>query len=140
MRSIFGTVVLIAFALVVSGCDLDTEENFYFNALEITEAKVPENFVLNQTHSIDVSFKIPDNCTFFRGFDPNEEEAAVWNVVAVGSVQTKDNCTATNKVMSSALNITVLLEQPYKLRFYTGKDQDGNAQYLEYEIPVLKEN
>ncbi|MEN1784435.1 MAG: hypothetical protein AAGF77_04770 [Bacteroidota bacterium] len=127
--------------LLVSGlhsCTLDSEENFRFVPLSITEVEVPENFVLNRTHSIEVTFIRPDDCTFFEGFDPVEQAAGTWFITAIGSAINESDCNTTADTITTTFEITVSLNQPYRLNFYTGADSDGNASYLEYEIPVIE--
>ncbi len=124
------------FIALGSSCELDTGENFHFEAMEITGADVPESFTLNSSYAIEVSFLRTDSCTFFQGFDVFEEDSGVLNIVAIGSVLTNEDCSTVDDILSSTFNLTVIFNTTYTLRFYTGDDADGTPQYLEYEVPV----
>lgn len=124
---------------VFYNCELDTGENFHFVSMEITEADVPDFFVLNESHNIEVSFSRPDDCTFFQGFDVFSEGNGRTTVVAIGSVLTEEDCITTDESLTGILTVKAENVDIYTLRFYTGEDTDGNLQYLEYQVPVVDE-
>ena len=105
--------------------------------MEITGADVPEVFILNQSHNMDVTFTRGDNCTFFQGFDVFTDENGTTTVVAIGSVLTEEDCSASEESLSGILTITAQDVSFYTLRFYNGEDAEGNAQYLKYIVPVV---
>ncbi len=137
MKGGFILTLVLALSMVLVGCELDTGENFHFEALEVTEAAVPESFTLNRTHVIQVEFLRGDDCTYFEGFDVFEESGGVLNIVAIGSVLTNEDCTAVNDTLSSALSVIASFDGLYRLRFYAGETEDGTRDYLEYEVPVV---
>ena len=137
MRGYSWQIVICVLTTVLSGCELDTGENFHFGAMEITEAAVPESFMLNSDHEIDVSIVRVDDCTFFEGFDVFEISDRVLNIVAIGSVLTNEDCTVLNDTISSPLRIRVVHDGTYRLLFYSGDDADGDPIYLEYEVPMM---
>ena len=140
MKKILALFLLVFCGLNFSGCELDTGENFHFVSLEITSADVPENFVLDRTHNIRVTYSRPDSCTFFQGFDVFAETGGLRTITAIGSVFTEEDCAQQQESVTGTLTITAILQESYTLRFYTGVDADGNPQYLEYVVPVIEEN
>lgn len=130
---------MVAFSLVLFlfGCELDSGENFYFINLEVVSADFPENFIMGQTHSIAVSYRRPDDCTFFEGFDVLSPDDSTRNVVAIGTVFTNDDCNNTNDLVEATLYFTVLNSESYLFRFYSGRDNTQQPIYVEYEIEVV---
>ena len=117
--------------LFFSSCELDTGENFFFVSMEIKEADVPDFFVLNQSHNMDVTFLRPDSCTYFQGFDVFTDENELTTIVAIGSVLTQEeDCSSTEELLTDVVTITADSAQFYTLRFYVGDDAEGNQQYL----------
>lgn len=137
MKKVFTIALVLACSIFFSNCDLDDKDNFYFVNLEITDADVPDFFVLHQSHNIEVSFSRPDNCTYFQGFDAFSDENGVTTVVAIGSVLTEEDCNPTEESLTGILTITPQVAEFYTLRFYAGTDADGNPQYLEHQVPVV---
>ena len=137
MRRIVTIALALVCGLVSLNCELDTGENFFFVNMEITEADVPDFFILNQSHNMEVTFSRPDNCTYFQGFDVFSDENGVTTVVAIGSVLTEEDRAPSQESLTGILTITTDNVQFYTLRFYTGEDADGNLQYLEYQVPVV---
>jgi hypothetical protein len=129
--------LVILCSLFFSNCDLERDENFYFVNLEITDADVPDFFVLNQSHNMEVTFSRPDGCTYFQGFDVFSDENGMTTVVAIGSVLTDEECTSTQESLTGILTITAQDVEFYTLRFYSGEDAEGNIQYLEHRVPVV---
>ena len=137
MKRVITIALALLCGLVFFNCELDTGENFFFVNMEITEADVPDFFVLNQSHNMEVTFVRPDNCTFFQGFDAFFEENGLTTIVAIGSVLTEEDCTASEESLTGILTIPVQDVAFYTLRFYSGEDSEGAAQYIEYTVPVV---
>lgn len=134
-------VLLAVFiALINNGCSIeDDDANFYFTALEIVDAELPESFDYNKTYEILVNYIKPDSCTNYEGFDVVKDLLTVRNVVAIGSVRTdKDNCTVESIEQTASFNFKVIYTDPYTFKFYTGDNSEGEAQYLEVVVPVNK--
>lgn len=129
-------VFFFSLMLIAGSCDVDTGENFHFEALQVTGAVVPDTFTLNQNHNLKVSFLRPDDCTFFEGFDVTSETGGFRYITAVGSVINNDECSSTNDTISANLTVTPLLNETYHLRFFIGTDAADNTQYLAFDVPV----
>lgn len=133
-------IVLIAsliFGLILVGCELETEENFHFVALEVVEAEVPDNFTLNGLHPINVTYLRPDDCTFFEGFDIVQGENGLRNIAAIGSTLTDRECNQQIDSVQAVLTVNAVFNGTYTLRFYAGSGEDGSPEYIVYEVPVV---
>jgi hypothetical protein len=137
MRKIIFFSVMLSALLILNGCSLEDQENFHFVALPITSVEMPVAFELNKTYDIKVKFQRNSDCTFFEGFDVNNEERTVRNVSAIGSMLTdNDNCTEISQEIEESFRFIVLYNETYLFKFYQGKDENNESQYLEIEVPV----
>ncbi len=134
----FVFLFLIGVALVFSGCSLDSQEpNFYFEPLSIVSAVMPDSFELNQTYQIEVTYKLPNECTGFGGFDVTQQNETIRNVVVFGTARTDmDNCAQTISEKKETFDFICKYNQTYTFRFWQGVDQNDEHQYLEIEVPV----
>jgi len=132
-------VVILAITLFTAfnSCSLnDDGVNFHYEALEITSVDVPEEFNLGQIYTIKVNMLRPNDCTLIEGFDVTKSDVTVRNVVAIGAILDKPDCQPLDQEVQDTFLFEVLYNEPYLFRFYTGKDANGEAQYLEVEVPV----
>ena len=134
-RKLLSIAAFLALILVV-GCEIEPQENFRFVPLEVISANVPEAFVLNAQHNLEITFRRPDNCTFFHDFDISVESNSERNIVVIGSTLSQDGCVENSVEGNATLSFIALENAPYTFRFYTGIDQNGEPIYLEYIIPV----
>lgn len=134
---IFFSLMLSALLLLVTGCSLEDQENFHFVTLPIIGVEMPETFELNKTYEIKVKYQRTSDCTFFEGFDVIKEGTTTRNVAAIGSMLSDDdNCKEILQEVETSFNFIVLYQDTYLFKFYTGKDENDEAQYLEIEVPV----
>lgn len=134
-RKLLSLAAFLALVLVV-GCEIEPQENFRFVPLEVISAIVPEAFVLNEQHDMEITFRRPDNCTFFHDFDIIVESSSERNIVVIGSSLTQDGCLENSVEGNATLRFIAIENAPYTFRFYTGIDQNGEPIYLEYIVPV----
>jgi len=134
-------ILIMACSLFVS-CEVDDDSpNFYFTALNTVEAKMPESFEVGKTYDIEVTYQRPNGCTFFEGFDVSQTAETDRDVVVVGSVLTDEDraCTEAVEEVVATLKFNVIYTKDYVFRFYAGDDDEGNAIYLEYYVPIAEE-
>tara|TARA_R110002050_G_scaffold15706_3_gene48096 strand:+ start:42838 stop:43254 length:417 start_codon:yes stop_codon:yes gene_type:complete len=137
MRDKIFFLLLLLAVLTFAGCSLDDHENFHFVALPITSVEMPESFTLNETYEIKVNYIRESDCAFFEGFDVVKEDTTVRNVAAIGSMLSdSEDCQEVLQEVETSFNFIVLYDQTYLFKFYTGEDENGEAQYLEIEVPV----
>jgi len=139
MKKVLMPLLLFVACSWFSSCDLDDDSpNFYFTTLNVVEADVPESFVFGETYDIDVTYVRPNACTFFEGFDVTRTAETDRDIVVIGSVLTDENraCTEALEEVVATLKFNVIYTEEYHFRFYTGDDENGNATFVEYTIPV----
>ncbi len=130
-------VLLFLMAPLVTSCDLDDDyADFRFVNLRIIDAELPEAFEINETYQIKVTYLRPNNCIFFEGFDITKSDTTVRNVVAFGSELEDSACAQVAGEVVEYFNFTCYYHHTYTFRFWTGEDEDGNAVFLEYDVPV----
>ncbi|WFO14981.1 hypothetical protein M601_013900 [Cellulophaga baltica 4] len=74
---------------------------------------------------------------FFEGFDIVKEDTTIRTVAAIGSMLSdSDDCKEVLEEVETSFNFIVLYPDTYLFKFYTGEDANGEAEYLEIEVPV----
>lgn len=138
MKRTFMALCAFAVALSFYSCDLgDDGPNFHFVPLRIESADMPESFDLDATYRINVTYTLPDGCTYFEGFDVTKEDVTTREVVAVGSQRTDQvACSEAIQTIEDSFDFIVIHSEPYLFRFYQGDDANGDPQFLEVEVPV----
>ncbi|WP_047417732.1 hypothetical protein [Cellulophaga sp. Hel_I_12] len=135
-NKVFFSAILLVL-LSFSGCSLEDQENFHFIALPITSVELPESFNLNETYEIKVTYQRTSSCAYFEGFDVVKEDTTIRNVAVIGSMLSdSDDCEEILQEVETSFNFIVLYSDTYLFKFYTGKDENDEAQYLEIEVPV----
>ena len=138
MKKFILLTLLFVASLSVSSCDLgDDGESYIYVPLKVVSTDLPESFDLNKTYHIKVTYLRPNDCTYFEGFEITKQELTTRNVVPVGA-ELSDNtgCKDTNDEVDAYFDFIVIYTDTYHFRFYTGEDENGDAQYLEIDVPV----
>ncbi|MEX0273949.1 MAG: hypothetical protein AB3N16_06195 [Flavobacteriaceae bacterium] len=137
MKKSFPFLFLIFSIFSFQSCSLDDDGvNFHYEALKITAAEVPDEFELYGVYDIKVTMVRPDDCTLIEGFDVTKSAVTTRNVVAIGTVLEKEECVENAQEVTQSFKFEVLYTNDYLFRFYTGDDADGDAQFIEVEVPV----
>ncbi len=139
MRKKFVPFFALLFFFAICGCEVESEENFQFTALEVVSVAMPEAFNQNESHNIEVTYRRPDSCTFFHRFDVTAGTINTRKMYAIGSKLTQEDCEATNDEVIASFDFIALEIGVYTFRFYTGENASGEEQYLEYVVPVKPE-
>jgi len=131
------SIFLCFSVLLLSSCKLEDDRlNFRFIPLQIISAELPDSFELNETYQIYVTYIRPSTCVVYDGFDITDAGITTRNVVAIGSEFYDEPCTQVIEEVETFFNFIVLYDEPYLFRFWAGKDENGNDEYLEIEVPV----
>ncbi|MBD1259967.1 hypothetical protein HZY62_05155 [Maribacter polysiphoniae] len=138
MKRTFVALCAIAVALAFNSCEVDDDSpNFHFVSLPIESVDMPESFELDETYQINLTYTIPDGCTYFEGFDVTKSDVTTREVVAIGSQRTdQEACTPTVREAEGSFDFIVIHTEPYLFRFYQGDDENGDPIFLEIEVPV----
>ncbi|MGB6153870.1 MAG: hypothetical protein WBG48_17940 [Pricia sp.] len=132
---------VIIMALVSLSCSLDDDQtNFEYVTLETLSASLPDTFDLGRVYTIDVKLLRPDECTFSETFDVRRDftdSTNIRTVAPIGIVLDQEaDCAVTNDSIQDRFQFEVLYSKPYIFRFYAGDDENGEAEFLEIEVPV----
>ena len=121
-----------------TSCSLnDDGDKFHFVPLQIIDAEFPESFTLNETYQITITYIIPNNCVDFEGFDVSKLDTTSRNIVAIGSELDNEVCNLIALEAENSFDFTCLYESTYYFRLWTGEDENGEQQYIEFEVPVI---
>ena len=122
--------------LAVASCDIDDGTNFHFEPLVAVSAEFPESFTVGEIYQVDVTYIRPNGCTYFEGFDFRRTALTERYVTLVGSVFDDQPCTEAAEELTVTFNFEVLYDQTYHFKIWAGTNDEGEAIYLEYEVPI----
>ncbi|MFK5973769.1 MAG: hypothetical protein QM485_10870 [Flavobacteriaceae bacterium] len=130
-------ILYVTSLITLGSCELsDDGENFHYEPLQITSVELPESFDLHDVYDIKVTLLRPNDCTIIDGFSVKKPALTTRNIAAIGIILERDDCKTINKEVEDSFRFEVIYDEPYLFRFYTGDDENGEAQYLEVEVPV----
>lgn len=135
-RFVPGIFLLLALSLNLSCSSDDDEMDYRFVSLPIVEADLPVSFQLNETYEIGVTYVLPNSCSALEGFDVIAEDQTVRRVVAIGTEELNGTCTTEIRELETSFRFICLYSDTYLFRFYSGMNEEGEPQYIEYEVPV----
>ncbi|WP_378180591.1 hypothetical protein [Aquimarina sp. SS2-1] len=133
-------IALIILTCCLSSCLNDDNDGiiFSYELVPIEEVDIPDQFIRGETYEITVSYFRPSDCHSFSGFDydrlANERTVSVVNVV-VNDRECED--LAQTDLIDASLNFLVGIEESYVFRFWQGRNDQGENQFLIREVPVV---
>lgn len=131
-------IVAVALTIALLGCSGDDNTNFFYELVPIEEVVLPEEFVQGETYKIAVSYYRPSDCHSFAGFDYDRLDNER-NVALVHFVVNQENCRTLERIdlIDVSFDFLVGEEESYVFRFWQGRDDNGDNQFLTIEVPVL---
>ena len=131
--------LFVLFTLMCTSCSLDddTNQDFNFEVMPITNVDVPESFVHGETYTINVSYMRPNLCYEFNDFayqvNGNERTVAVVNTVYSSAI-----CNGDPEEVTVDFDLTVTSTETHIFKFFQGEDHNtGLDQYHIVEVPVM---
>ncbi|MGA9238211.1 hypothetical protein [Robiginitalea sp.] len=138
MKPFWNLLKLLLPLILLSACDIGEDEvSYHFVSLTTVSVDMPEEFRLNETYEIGVTVLEPNGCTEFAGFDILPENTTIRRVVAIGTEQDDVPCTEVLSEVATSFDFICLYSGTYTFRFWTGKNEDGVDQFMEFEVPVV---
>ena len=131
-------IVLCLTLVLFSSCSIDDDGTTYsFDVLPVESVDIPDEFTLGETYPITVSYLRPSTCHSFKEFyylkENNERTVAPINYVF-----DRNDCeTLENELVEATFNFIVTSNGSYIFKFWQGEDNEGEAQYLTIEVPVV---
>ena len=131
-------IVLCLTLVLFSSCSIDDDGTTYsFDVLPVESVDIPDEFTLGETYPITVSYLRPSTCHAFKEFyyvKENNERT----VAPITYVFDRNNCeTLENELVEATFNFIVTSNGSYIFKFWQGEDNEGEAQYLTIEVPVV---
>lgn len=137
-------LILLLITAGFQGCDFDDDDsvNLYFETLPALDADFPESFEYGKIYRIHVTMERPTNCYYFRGFDffrtgtiPTER-----TIFPIASVTDQEGCsvlTEPDNIIVDYFDFEVLYTETYVFKLYAGINENGEDEFLIWEVPVV---
>lgn len=126
-------------ATILTGCDLEDEKNdFFYEFVPVESVDIPDQFTRGDTVPITTFYFRPTDCHSFGGFDydrsNNERTVTIVNVVLENR-----NCNDLDPtdLLEVSFDFNVGTEESYIFKFWQGRNEQGENQFLEIEVPVV---
>lgn len=126
------------FVLLLGSCSTDTKnEEYTYEVLPVSQVLLPSVFKVNEENEIQVSFLRPSTCYAFDSFY-YDIKGNIRTIAVESLLFSNNNCTTltTNNTLTKSLMFTPNTTGNYTLKFWNGKDTNGNDTFLTYEIVV----
>lgn len=131
--------MLVIASLSFTACSLDDDDatNFKYVNLKVISADVPEAFEFGGKYTISVTYANPNTCTYFEGFDIHKHQLTEREVYPIGTELTgNDDCQESTEEVEVTFDFEVIYKEDYLFKFWTGKNVDGEDEYIEIAVPV----
>ncbi|MAQ74754.1 MAG: hypothetical protein CL613_00305 [Aquimarina sp.] len=131
--------LLILIVLGFSSCLDDNNDNipFYYELIPIEAVDIPSQFNSGETYTITTSYYRPSDCHSFSGYEydriGNERTVSVVNVV-LDRVDCQD--LEQLDLIDATFDFFVGNESSYTFRFWNGRNEQGENQFITVEVPV----
>lgn len=131
-------LVVASFSFTACSLDDDDNTNFKYVNLEVLSADVPETFEFGEKYTINVTYANPNTCTYFEGFDIHKHQLTEREVYPIGTelVGSNSDCQESTEEVEVSFDFEVIYKEDYLFKFWTGKNADGEDEYLEIVVPV----
>lgn len=132
-------LLLLIVPLFHLSCSNDSEsEDVTLELLPVSEVEIPGNINAGKDNMIKVRYVRPTDCYSFNKF--YFEMSNTTRTIAVETKVAKNNGNSTCRpITNNSLSTEVLKFHPettgnYKLKFWKGKDTNGNDMFLTYDV------
>lgn len=131
-------LILLTVLISFSSCSPDEDNDvtsFIPVLIPIESAEVPLEFTLGESYQITVKYAFPNGCYTFS--DIHYETSGYTRIIAIRAI-TNNSQACTQSIIEGEHIFTLKCTQkePYVLKFWKGKDTQGQDQYLIIEVPV----
>ncbi|APX98834.1 hypothetical protein CLV86_1755 [Lacinutrix venerupis] len=131
-------IIVLIIGLILFSCSTN-DDSFvmYQDPMPVESVILPDEFVLNETYEITVTYLKPTSCHTFSDifYKKNQNNRTV---VIIGTVfQNNTNCEELNTPFEASFNFTATETGSYVFKFWESKNDEGEDVYLTIEVPVL---
>ena len=137
MKRLFYICIAI---LTFWSCSLDDDNNgieYNFEFIPIEDVVIPEEFILDETYQIDLTYFRPTTCHSFHDFYyvPDQEERTV---AVINQVFDNSGCQPLeDELIEVSFDFKAVYSQIYVFKFWQGENEAGEDIFLTFEIPVI---
>jgi hypothetical protein len=131
-------IILLTVLISFSACSPSGDDNitsFIPVIIPVESAEVPLEFTLGESYPITVRYAFPNGCYTFN--DIHYETNGYTRIIAIRAI-VNNNKACTQSIVEGEHTFTLKCTQTetYILKFWKGKDTQGQDQYLIVEVPV----
>ncbi len=130
-------LILITVLVSFSSCSSDAIENvtsFIPELIPVESAEVPSEFTFGETYEIPVKYIFPNGCYTFN--DIHYEASGYTRTIAIRATVSNQSCTQSLVEGEHTFTLKCNQKETYILKFWKGKDTQGQDQYMIVEVPV----
>lgn len=130
-------VLLMSFLALSCSKDSDSED-VTLELLPVSEVELPANFRVNSENIIRVKFIRPTDCYAFNQFYAESTDTQSTIAVETTVFHNNGGCPPlqSNNVATQVLKFRPDHTGAYTLKFWNGKDENGEDVFLTYDIVV----
>ena len=130
-------LAMIAVAATAISCNDDNDHDYFLEYVRVTDADVPDEFILGQTYRLNVTVELPSSCYYFYGQYDYFYEGTSRLIYPIAHVHDGEPCTLNIRETVFSIPVQALQAEPYIFKFYQGQDDDGQDIFLTIEVPVV---
>jgi len=131
-------IILLTVLITFSSCSLSGDDNLTgFNPvlIPVESAEVPLEFTFGESYPITVKYAFPNGCYTFN--DIHYETSGYTRIIAIRAILSNgQSCTQSIVEGEHTFTLKCTQKETYILKFWKGKDTQGQDQYLTVEVPV----
>lgn len=132
-------LLLVLTIIPFIACSSDDDSGIMQDLAPTLSANLPESFVFGHLYDIEITYERPSSCHSFLGLDvsPNENEITIGVVTAFNT--NSRNCMSSGNLQATAtIKFVAERDDFYIFRFWQGKNQAGEDEFLTVEVPVMQ--
>ena len=130
-------LAMIAVAATAISCNDDNDHDYFLEYVRVTDADVPDEFILGQTYRLNVTVELPSSCYYFYGQYDYFYEGTSRLIYPIAHVHDGEPCTLNIRETVFSIPVQALQSEPYIFKFYQGQDDNGQDIFLTVEVPVI---
>ena len=138
MKKIIFLTLLVS---TLSGCSNDDVPVFSFETLPVSNITgIPDNFVVGETTTLNLSYIRPSTCHGFEGFEIEEVDNNTRNIAVIARlVEGRAPCAdLVNEERTASFLFIPEAAGQVTLNFLNGTDGDGEPIFVTFNVPVLE--
>jgi hypothetical protein len=127
---------LLAFVLTIVSCSVGDDTDRNFTLLPVNDVDIPNKFKVDSISTFNIRYKRETDCQIFNGIYFNPTETHVDIAIKVVELQ-ESNCQPDNEsIYEVPLYFKPSQSGTYMLKFWNGKDPNGQDQFINTEVIV----